>query len=369
MSHLLRISVLALLLGPAVQPILAQDSGAEATARLSTDLKTRVVTITLGPFTVPAGGPGGHHHSMSAHETPAYNVTWPVKGWFRGYEVEVRDSTGAKLSRRFLHHLSVVNLGRRQLIYPAFERLLGASQEVDRFMVPKSIGVPMEPGMELATFIGWHNPTAQPVPGVTVVIRMQYLPPNMMPRPLDVHLLYMDVAYTVGRTDAYTLPKGPSTRSYEFTLPVGGRLLAAGGHLHDYAKFVRLEDAESGKVLLDLPARTDSLGQLKGVPTRLLGVTGDGLRLKANHRYRVRADYDNPTADSLKQGAMALMVGAFVPDDPKRWPILDRNDPGIESDLEMLAGVGRGGQKRFAPEATAAAADSTHEDHEHMHDQ
>ncbi len=259
----------------------------------------------------------------------------------------------------------MVNLGRRQLIYPAFERLLGASQEVDRFSAPKSIGVPMEPGMQLATFIGWHNSKPEAIPGVTLTIRMRYTPPNMMPRPLDIHLLYMDVAYTVGRTDAYTLPRGASSRSYEFTLPVGGRIIAAGGHLHDYAKFVRLEDAESGKVLLDLPARTDSLGKLKGVPTRLLGVKGDGLRLKANRRYRVRADYDNPTADSLKQGAMALIVAAFVPDDPAKWPQLDLADPGILRDIAMLEGVGRGKARR---KSEAVAADSTHQAHQH-HDQ
>jgi hypothetical protein len=366
MNRTFRLPLVAALLGAAASPALGQEPGAEASARLSIDARARVVTISMGPFTIPAGGPGGHRHTMGGHETPAYRVTWPVRGWFRGYEVEVVDSNGVKMSRRFLHHLSMVNLGRRQLIYPAFERLLGASQEVDRFMVPKSIGVPMEPGMELATFVGWHNSTTQAIPGVTVVIRMQYMPPNMTPRPLDVHLLYMDVAYTVGRTDAYTLPGGPSSRSYEFTLPVGGRILAAGGHLHDFGKFIRLEDAESGKILLNLPARTDSLGQLKSVPTRLLGVTGPGLKLKANHRYRVRADYDKPGADSLKQGAMALMVAAFVPDDPHRWPPLDIDDPGIQSDLSMLDGVGRGGSKRLRATTGTAAADSAHE---HMHDQ
>jgi len=29
-----------------------------------------------------------------------------------------------------------------------------------------------------------------------------------------------------------------STKSYEFTMPLGGRVLAIGGHAHDYAEFV-----------------------------------------------------------------------------------------------------------------------------------
>jgi len=342
----------------------AQTAPTEAQATLTTDTKARVVTITMGPFTIPAGGPGMHHSKMSAHETPTVYVTWPVEGWFHAYDVELRDSTGQKLSRKYLYHVSMVNLGRRQLIYPAYERLLGASQEVDRFSAPKSIGVPMEPGMRLATFIGWHNSKPEVIRGAMLTVRMRYTPPNMMPRPLDIHLLYMDVSYTVGKSDAYNLPSGPSSKSHEFTLPVGGRILAAGGHLHDYAKFVRLEDAESGKVLLDLPAKTDSLGKLKGVPTRLLGIKGDGLRLQANRRYRVRADYDNPTGDILKQGAMALIVAAFVPDDPAKWPELDPNEPGILTDMAMLESIGR--DKKSA--AATTAPDSMHMHHEH-HDQ
>lgn len=350
--------------GPRGQ-LVAQADPTGPQASLTADTKARIVTITMGPFTIPAGGPGMHHGKMSAHETPTVYVTWPVEGWFHAYDVEVRDSTGQQLSRKFLHHLSMVNLGRRQLIYPAYERLLGASQEVDRFSAPKSIGVPMEPGMRLATFIGWHNSKPEEIHGATVIVRMRYTPPNMMPRPLDIHLLYMDVSYIVGKSDAYNLPSGPSSKTSEFTLPVGGRLIAAGGHLHDYAKFVRLEDAESGKVLLDLPARTDSLGKLKGVPTRLMGIKGDGLRLKANRRYRVRADYDNPTGMVLKQGAMGLIVGAFVPDDPSKWPALDPNDPGILTDMAMLESIGR--DKKSAA-ATAAPDSMMHMDHQH-HDQ
>jgi hypothetical protein len=358
----------------------AQSEAIGPQASLTTDTKARVVTITMGPFTIPAGGPGMHHGKMSAHETPTVYVTWPVEGWFHAYDVEVRDSTGQKLSRKFLHHLSMVNLGRRQLIYPAYERLLGASQEVDRFSAPKSIGVPMKPGMRLATFIGWHNSKPEQIRGAMVTVRMRYTPPNMMPRPLDIHLLYMDVSYTVGKSDAYNLPAGPSSKTYEFTLPVGGRIIAAGGHLHDYAKFVRLEDAESGKVLLDLTAKTDSLGKLKGVSTKLLGIKGDGLRLKAGRRYRVRADYDNPTGTVLKQGAMGLIVGAFVPDDPAKWPELDPNDPGVLTDMAMLESIGRGKQRAPAVAADsmgsmegmnmdhdhgAVASDSAHMEHQH----
>lgn len=346
---------------------MAMPGDSAITARLAHDQARREVTIRIGPFVIPNTGKG-HNHSMAASETEVYRVTWPARGWFNSFDVELEDSAGNRMSRKFLHHVSMVNLNRRQLVYPAFERILGASQEVDNFSAPKSIGVPLEPGMVLGTFVGWHNATGHEISGATLVIRMRYMPPNMMPRPLDIHLLYMDVAYVVGKSDAYTLPAGYSSTYQEFTVPVGGRLLAVGGHLHDYAKFVRLEDAETGKVLIDLTARTDSTGRLKRVDRKYLAITGPGLRLKANHRYRVRADYDNPNA-AVKNGAMGLMVGAFVPDDPSRWPTLDLADEGILADIAMLERQGRWTRKpKAATDSTATSmpmhgGDSGHEHH------
>ena len=61
--------------------------------------------------------------------------------------------------------------------------------------------------------------------------------------------IYMDVNLTVGGSNTFDVPPGKSTKSFEFTLPVGGRLLGVGGHMHDYGVRVRLEDAETGKVI------------------------------------------------------------------------------------------------------------------------
>jgi hypothetical protein len=65
-------------------------------------------------------------------------------------------------------------------------------------------------------------------------------------------------------------------------------------------------------------------------------VTGEGLKLKAKHRYRVVGEYDNPTGEMRVKGAMAHMVGLFVPDDMKRWPAIDPRDPTYQRDLASL---------------------------------
>jgi hypothetical protein len=186
-------------------------------------------------------------------------------------------------------------------------------------------------------YVAWHNETGEDLKGVRLELRLLWTPKNQNPPPVNALPIYMDVNFTVGGTNnTFDVPPGKSTKSYEFTLPVGGRLLGVGGHMHDYGVRVRLEDATSGKVLTQVTAQRDSDGRLVKVSRKLFGVSGQGLRMKANRRYRIVAEYDNPTGRMLSKGAMAHMVGLFVPDDMKRWPAIDPQDPTYRRDLASL---------------------------------
>jgi hypothetical protein len=76
------------------------------------------------------------------------------------------------------------------------------------------------------------------------------------------------------------------------------------------------------------------------VSRKLFGVTGEGLKLKANHRYRVVGEYDNPTGETLVKGAMAHMSGLFAPDDMDKWPAIDEANPDYQRDLASLQARG-----------------------------
>jgi hypothetical protein len=89
-------------------------------------------------------------------------------------------------------------------------------------------------------------------------------------------------------------------------------------------------------VLTEVTAERAPDGKLIKVSRRLFGVSGKGLRLKANHRYRVVGEYDNPTGEVRVKGAMASMVGLFVPDDMKRWPAINPRDPTYQRDIASL---------------------------------
>jgi hypothetical protein len=277
---------------------------------------------------------------MGGHDSPFFTATWPVQGWLRGFSVELYDSAGVRLPRTHLHHVSMVNLGRRQLVLPAFERILGAGQEQSSFRAPGVIGVPMEPGMELGTFIGWHNDTGAPITGAKLIIRMDYTRPDIKPRPTEVFPVWLDVNYRPAKSDAYDLAPGPSSRSFEFTVPVAGRILAAGGHMHDYARFIRLEDAGSGEVLFTITPRLDERRRLVSMPRKIFGARGDGIKLQPGRRYRIRADYDSPEPDTLKSGAMGIIVLLYHPDDVRQWPTVDLADRDLQVDLTWLETMG-----------------------------
>jgi len=333
---------------------LASAPDTTPTLRVTVDSSRKEVVVTAGPFRIahmPKEMDHGMMHEMAGTTTPLMKFTWPMEAWFRGFDIEVRDGQGRPLDPHLVHHLNVMNFDRRQLLYPAVERMVAAGSETGSVSVPKSIGIPMLPGYRLAMYAAWNNTSDADIPEAWLTIRLKWSPKNLAPRPEDVLPLYMDVSYD-RVTDSYDLPAGKSSKSYEFTMPLGGRLLAVGGHAHDYAEFVSLEEVASGKTIILLKAETNAQGILLKIPRKYYGVRGDGLKLVAGRTYRIRADYDNPTGKMIPNGAMGLLAGAFVPDNYADWPALNPEDPDIQADIANLERIGK----------PAAGG----EDHEHM---
>jgi hypothetical protein len=214
--------------------------------KVTVDSSRHEVTLTTGPWTLPNMPPMEDHAMMEgaagSHDLPVQHFEWPVDGWFRGFKYEIVDAKGNVLDRRLMHHMIVVNFDRRQLLYPAVERIAGAGSETDDASVPKTIGVPLSKGMDLGFYIMWHNESGKDLDGVYLKYTMLWTPTNQNPRPVTSLPIYMDVNLTVGGSNTFDVPPGRSEKAYEFTLPVGGKLLGVGGHLHDYGSFVKLVD-------------------------------------------------------------------------------------------------------------------------------
>jgi hypothetical protein len=311
-------------------------------ARLTIDSARHVVVVSVGPVVIPASVPYDQHVGPAPIE-----IEWPVSGWIRGFRIDVVDSSGRALSRELLHHAGIANTDRRQLMSPAAERLIAAGRETDALLLPESMGVPLDRGSHLLVYFALVNPTYAEIAGATLRVELAWtqdgaaVPRNVLPFALD--------AYPVlGAPSTFDAPPGRSEQRREFTLPVGGHLRALGGHLHDYGVELRLEDVASGKVLARIAATRTADGRVTDVARTRFFLKRHGLRLDANRRYRIVGLYDNPT-DSTIHGAMAGLVGAFTPDDVRRWPALDRSDPVYRADHAWLLNQ-----------------ESTHGSHDHM---
>jgi hypothetical protein len=145
-------------------------------------------------------------------------------------------------------------------------------------------------------------------------------------------------------------------------MPVSGRVLGAGGHLHDYGKELRFErlpagergagsgEREDPETVIRLGAKSDSAGRLAEIGRTLPGIWGQGIRLKAGEHYRLIGTYFNPTGEAIREGAMVHLAMMFAPDRLADWPALDLSDPDTQKDLAFLAARGskRGEQHEHA---------------------
>jgi len=294
------------------------------------------IRIVAGPFRIAAMA--HETDDMMMMDTPVLHVAWPVSGWVRGYSVQLCDGDaagGTALPHGMVHHVGLANYSRRELLYPMVERLMAVGKETPRVSLPGNVGVPLARGDTLGLYSAFHDVGGHTVERAYVIVTLPWIPAGHA-NPIVVMPFFADVNSVIGGTSAWDLAPGRSERSAEFTMPLGGSLLALGGHVHDYAHSVRLEDAETGKVLVRLDTKLAADGHLISLGKRVFGFHEEGLPLLANHRYRVVAVYINPTSHTLKQGGMASMAGAFVPNDVSEWPRLDPTNVDVVRDIASV---------------------------------
>lgn len=315
---------------------------AERTVEVREDVTRREVVVRVSGIDIPAGV--GYAHHPEEHREP---FEWPATGWLRGYRIDVLDKNGHPLARDVFHHAGVATLDRRQLAYPQVERLVAVGRETAPVLLPASMGVPLVTGQQMLMYFALVNPTDQLLEGVTLQLTVSWIP-EAAGAPKPVFPVAFDAnPKATGGTRAFDLPPGVSATSAEFSLPVGGHLRAVGAHLHDYAVEIRLEDVVSGKVLVRLDARRDSTGKLLSVESTRFLLKRKGLRLEPNRRYRVVGVYDNPTGQTIPDGAMAFLAGPFSPDDEALWPKVDPANSEYQTDRAGILGMAGHGHHRL----------------------
>src|SRR5260221_12589912 len=104
-----------------------------------------------------------------------------------------------------IHHMELLNFDRRQVLYPMVERLLGIGEETGGAKVPKSVGLPLDAGMDMGLAVMWNNQTDADLEGVTLQLAIGYFPRNIVPAPAGVLPFKVDVKNPPGALDAFDL--------------------------------------------------------------------------------------------------------------------------------------------------------------------
>ncbi len=302
------------------------------------DTDRREVMVVAGPFhvqqTVMSEGEGAEHDGHD--KTPLLPVVWPVDGGLRGFKLGVFSSDGTPLPRSLVHHLNVLNFDRRELVYPVPTRLIAIGSETPDIRLPSSHQVVLERGDSLGWYVAWHNDTGKDIEDAYVELVLPYGELKEGRAPLT--MVYLDADLKIGDRTSFDVPPGHSEKSFEFEVPTSGKLLAAGGHVHDYGVEVRLEDVETGKVLFRLESDRDEEGKVSSVDQkifrRFFNLFDASIQLETNRTYRIVGVYDNPTGEI--QPGMAQIGALFRPDDPADWPANDRSDPIYQLDVSGL---------------------------------
>jgi hypothetical protein len=293
---------------------------------------------------LPASRRSTAEHLHSGHSTEPTAIfgwtgfRWPVDGWVRGFRLDVWQCDRPDSTSSILHHLIIANLARRQLVHPAMERLLAVGSETPDVVLPKTVGVPLDRGTPLAIKIAWSQPKHDEC-GVHFRIAVLWSPENLVPAPMSVMPFYADVYHEdVLASNVFDLAPGRSFQSWDFRMPISGRLLAAGAHLHPFAEQLALISLPESDTLTRLRAHMDDATGRLEVDQKRYGVSGRGLRLRGEHRYRLVSQYLNPSDSTLSSAGMAHLVGLFAPDDPSAWPAFDAADPILAEDYRRVCG-------------------------------
>lgn len=342
--------------------------------------------VIVGPVELNEGGP---HVRL-----PIQMITMPVDGWLHGYEIVMTDGEGNELPSRLLHHINFIDPNHRELFAQIPRRIMAAGQETPNESMPWFLGYPVDEGQPIIVSAMFGNEYEADYPEVYARVRFKYSREGegLFDPWFDVYPFYLDVMGPVGLKD-FPLPPGKTTRSWEGQPAVDGRILGLGGHLHDYADEIRLEDVTTGEVLWRAEPVVSETGQTVSVPVAKLWWKL-GVKLHADHTYRISVDYTNPTENTIAGGGMGAIGGVAWVSRNVEWPSLDKTDPEYIADLTntleapvKLAG-GHGGHghdspdaamdpsmnmMKMSPDAAGAengedhAEDAAHEDHsDHM---
>lgn len=275
----------------------------------------------IGPFDV---GAGEMHEILTGVAAPSET------GYITSGKAKLVDGEGEPIPHHavHLHHAVWLNPYEDDMTcdsydegaFPGFERFFAAGKELTKFEMPQGYGYRWDPGFgqSLTQSAPWWGFTAH-IDGmhgaseVYVELDMSFVPEaeaeditNVEPVWLDVRNCNSEPVYDVPRRST-----GVHKERWNYTMPVGGRFVFMGGHLHDGGLRISVDNATTGR---DVYTSRATYG-LKGDPwylTKMSAWSGaPGISVDKGDKLRLTSVYD---ASRSWDEVMGIMVGAFVPE-------------------------------------------------------
>jgi hypothetical protein len=281
--------------------------------KLEQKIDGRTITVRVGPISLPA-----RTSHMKMPQPPDLEWQIPIDGWLLGYTPKLVDATGAAVPGTVLHHVAFWNEERPDfLCQNKEEHIFGAGSEMTNWAPIPGYGYRVKMGDKIRVETMVHNPTTVAYDQVYLEVAIPYISEkdaSSTGAPKSFYPAWMDVK-SCGNS-GYDLPPGKSEMRGIVTVKYDGVLLGVGGHMHDYARQIVLEDLSRKETVVTLDAKVDDHGHLESIPVKTFYQQG-GYKFASGDQLRISATYDNPTGGLLREGAMGIVVGYFVPaDDP-----------------------------------------------------
>ncbi len=282
------------------------------------DAATRTITLREGPVNLPA-----HTNHMNMPQPPDVYWTIALDGWLLAYAPRLVDANGNAVPGTVLHHTAFWNTNRADFLCPnKEEHIFGAGGEMTNWAQVPGYGYRVEKGDKIRIETMVHNPTDTSYDKVYLEVRIPYQDAATGAALKNFYPAWMD-AKSCGNS-GYDLPAGKSEKTGTVAVKYSGVLLGVGGHMHDYAKEIVLQDTTRKETVASLEAKVDEQGHLVSMPTVMFFDRG-GYKFAAGDVLKIDATYENPTGKVLRDGAMGIVVGYFVPADDAAMAALRRS--------------------------------------------
>lgn len=292
-----------------------------ATAKLTVkdDPSAQEMTLRVGPVELPA-----HSDHMAVAQPRDLFLTVPFDGWLIAYHPRLSDAQGHPLPNKLLHHAAFWNTARPDfLCMNKEEHIFGAGGEMNDWPALPGYGYRVKKGDRIRISTMFANPTAANYSSAFLDVRIEYRIASAASSQLqDVYPAWFDVMQC--ENSGYTLAPGLSMKSGNFHMRYAGKLLGVGGHLHDYGEWLTLKDSTSSETIATLAANSDIAGHVLSMPIESFASRG-GYPLKLGDAIEVTDAYHNSTGKEIPEGAMGIVVGYFLPDDPSALAALRKS--------------------------------------------